>query len=30
MCFCFFLFTLDAEHLTQGWSVANDPLEIQF
>jgi hypothetical protein len=30
MCFCFFLYTVDAEHLTQGQPAENDELEIRF
>jgi hypothetical protein len=30
MCICFFTYTVDAEHLTQGKAVENDGLEIRF
>jgi hypothetical protein len=29
MCFCFFLYTVDAEHLTQGQPVESDELELR-
>jgi hypothetical protein len=30
MCFCFFLYTVDAERLSEGRPVENDGLEIRF